>query len=292
MLKINEEGLVPITPPRASASAMRDALSGCPLRGLLDKMYETGQRYGWNVLGSGLHLAIEKVALDDLDLDQAKDVAHEYIWDTIQKWGEAGHAVRYSNGRALDTLEDDVDSMLVDWFHDVHPDSSDRHFTYEPYDWPFQPEVELSRPGFHTSIDAVFYPKTSGEGVGLADWKTGTSKKADPIQMWTYQWAWGEFRNGGVQDAWFHHLAHGEIQPIEDYPGDEYVAHLAEYTLYTQENMTLRMQAKPHWVCGRADLCPHKETRCPAYGGSLQQIKDDAKLLVIDSPKEASNGKA
>ena len=143
MLKLNDEGVIPISPPRASASAIRDALGGCPLRGLLDKMYETGQRYGWNVLGTGLHLAIEHTALHDLDLDQAKAVAHEYIWDTIQKWDEAKHAVRYSNGRDLDTLEDDVDDMLDGWFEDVHPDSSNRHFRYMAYEWPFEPEKEL-----------------------------------------------------------------------------------------------------------------------------------------------------
>ncbi len=282
MLKINEDGRIPISPPRASASAMRDALNGCPLRSLLDKMYETGHRYGWNVLGTAIHLAVEKVATDGLDLDQAKDVAHDYIWTTIQKWDEAGHQVRYSNGRSMATLEDDVDDMLNGWFIDVHPDSPDRHFRYMAYRWPFEPEVECSRPGFHTSIDAVFHAKEGG-GVALVDWKTGTSPKADPIQMHTYEWAWTEFHGTPVQATWFHHLAHREMQDTDDtYPGAANMSQLADYTQIIQEIMTLRIQPKPHWVCGKANLCPHRDQeRCPAFGGSLQSIREDAKLLLV-----------
>ncbi len=287
MLKINDGGVVPISPPRASASAMRDALGGCPLRSLLDKMYETGHRQGWNVLGTGLHLAIEMTAKNDLDLDQAIEVAKGYVWDTIQEWDEERYTVRYSKGRSLSTLDDDIASMLTAWFEDVHPDSADRLFRYDAHKWPFRPEVELSRPGFHTSIDAVFYVK-KGSGVSLVDWKTGTSPKADPIQMHTYQWAWGEFRDPPVLGTWFHHLGGRAMQDVDAYyPGDEYIGHLAESTEVIQSNMTLRLQAKPHWVCGKADLCPHKEERCPACGGSLQQIREDAKLLLITSPKEA-----
>lgn len=282
MLKLNEDGLIPVSPPRASASAIRDALGGCLLRGLLDKMYETGQRFGWNVLGSAMHLAIEHVALHDLDFDQAAAVAHEYVWDTIQKWDEAGHSVRYSNGRSMASIEDDIDDMLGAWFAEVHPDSSDRLFRYTAYKWPFEPEVELSRPGFHTAIDAVFYAKDE-EGVALVDWKSGTSAKADPWQMWTYEWAWGDFRDLPVLATWFHHLAHSTLQDTDDtYPGDEYVWQAVEYTELMVSNMTLRLQPKPHWVCGKANLCPHRDLgTCPAYGGDLQQIRSDAKLLTF-----------
>ena len=74
----------------------------------------------------------------------------------------------------------------------------------------------------------------------------------------------------------------------QDYPGDDYMSQCVAYTETIQNDLTLRIQPKPHWVCGKANLCPHRDQeRCPAFGGSLQQIREDAKLLVPTSPKEA-----
>lgn len=288
MLKLDSSGHIPISPPRASASRVRDTLGGCPLRNLLDKMYETGIRYGWNIVGTAIHSAIEHVALDDLDLDQAIDHAHDLAWEDVKRYKKAGYEIRYANGRGMDTIDENIEDMLKRWWAEVHPDSSERHFSYLPYKWPFTPEVEISYPGFHTAIDAVFYAK-KGPGVALVDWKTGTSKAASTSQMWTYIWAFEEwYPYAEVVDSWFHHLGHDEqIQPVEDFPGHEYVAHLVEYSEIVESNLTLRTLARPHWVCTRADLCPHKE-RCPAFGGDLRQIREDAKLLLVtEEPKEA-----
>ncbi len=288
-LKLNEDGVILLNPPRLSASALKDAVSGCLLRGVLDKMYDTDKRFGWNILGTSIHSAIEQVAIRDLDLDAAIEHAHDMVWDALQRWAKTGKTVRYSKGRGIDTIDSDIEDMLTGWFEDVHPDSEHRLPIYAQHEWPFGTEVPLVRPGMHTIVDALFTLKGTPGVVSLVDWKTGANTKADPKQLHFYEWAWPQFYpDDRVSGTWFHHLADGSLQHVDDYPGIEWMAYLVEYAETIINNDTLRLMPKPHWVCGRADLCPHKD-HCPAFDGDLHTLREHVKLIEYKSD-EATGG--
>lgn len=285
VLRLNEDGKIPMSPPRVSATAMKDAISGCLLRGVLDKMYDPPQRFGWNILGTAIHSAIQHVATDDLDLDQAIEHAHDLVWDKLQEWAKAGKSVRYAQGRGIDTIDQDIEGMLAGWFRDVHPDSGKRLPLYAEHEWPFRAEVELSRPGLHTIVDAVFDLKGTPGEVSIVDWKTGGTPKADTQQLHFYQWMWPQFHSKDrISGAWFHHLVDGSRQHADDYPGDDWMEYKYLYAKTIINDPTLRMMPRPHWVCGRADLCPHKAV-CPAFDGDLHTLWENAKLITYDEAK-------
>ena len=301
-------------------------LQQCPGRWTLTNFYEDSQaEASFFILGSLLHATIEVAINMDLDQDwalqhygAALDAELERIQcsfcsgiggfqgpvdnmdiDFCPSCGGTGYAKRIieSSKRGFDTLREDGERMLRNWFRSVHPDSAKRHPIYDDYEWPPKTEVPFLRRATRAGtkypvwgkIDALFI-RRGGVGAsagGMVDWKSGTSRQRSDDQLDHYR-----FGSRWYVDAWFHHLDKvrnsAVIQMADPYPGDEVIRQRILETEAAKERIVAGHMPdfNPGFLC---NYCPVQQF-CPVDGDVRDRPENRRKLesmLCLAKPLES-----
>jgi len=268
--------------PMATRSTDVSTLAQCEGSWLLKLFYEKEQaEASFFILGSQLHETIEVAIVMDLDLDGAQRHLNAALDRELERVDASGKRRIESSKRGFDTMHEDGERMLGNWFRSVHPDSAKRHPIYDGYEWPPETEVGWRRNAGTThpiwgSIDAVFLHKTDLARLALVDWKSSTSKQRDSNQLHYYMYGYGHMPN---DEAWFHHLDRVRndaiIQMADPYPGDDVVRQrILDTEAAKQRILEGEVTFTPDWYCG---YCPVQEF-CPADGDVRNREDNQRKL--------------
>jgi len=247
-----------------------DLREECSMRWILQHLHaDELPEAGYFVLGTAVHNAIEHAIVEDLtDPDRATAHAWAEITDVLEEHDPA--TVIWGTKRTADTIYDDAEMLVNNWFDAVHPDSPVRIEPYPNYDWPPRVELEIRaeiEPGPYTQgfskvetrTDALFTNRHDGPPM-LIDWKTGVKTGGDKdSQLWVYKW--------GLQlpdDTLlaFHYVAGKAVRYAQNYPGDAVIETMIERHL-----MARRMELfvpQEGWYC--KNHCRVKQW-CPLFGG-------------------------
>ena len=273
----------------ATRSTDVSMMGQCPGRWTLTNFYEAEQaEASFFILGSLLHNCIENAIVFDLDQDWALQ-HYGAALDAELERVDASPARRIeSSKRGFDTLREDGERMLSNWYRSVHPDSAKRHPIYDDYQWPPATEVPFLRTNTGTqhpawgSIDAVFETKHVNmlpeemPWFLIVDWKSGTSRQRNSDQLHFYQYGIGEPH----ARAAFHHLdkvRNGAIiQMADPYPGDGVVRQRILETEAAKERIVAghMPQFNPGFLC---NYCPVQQF-CPADGDVRDRPENERKL--------------
>ena len=227
--------------PMPTRSTDVSMMQQCPGRWVLTHLRSDDQaEASFFILGTVLHEAIENAIVFDLDEDWALKGMHQAIDRELERIYE-GRVVSKkrlieTSKRGFDTMHDDAERMLKQWFWSVHPDSDKRLPIYDEYEWPPKTEVDIARGADYSdtaydqwgSVDAVFWAHDR-ESYAIVDWKSGTSRQKTDDQLHFYEYVGSHVGFGiyGCERAWFHHLdkvrPSAIIQTADPYPGDDAV---------------------------------------------------------------------
>lgn len=223
------------------------------------------------ILGDLLHRGIETAIDCDLDLAYMStawiQVEMEQLLSNINP---AAHKIE-SSRRGFNTLFDDYQRMITNWFNHVHPDGEKRHPVYDDYLWPPKTEHEFYRTTKGAkypvwgNVDALFEGKKLMEhGHMIVDWKSGTQRPKTDFQLQFYRFG---LRIRGPNDH-FHNLDRVRkpsiVQEAGPYPGDDKVLEAITLTERRKDAIVKGYMPKfsPDWYCG---YCPVQHL-CPADG--------------------------
>lgn len=263
--------------PLATRSTDISTIAQCPGSWALKLFYEKEQaEASYFHLGSQLHETIEVAINMALDLDWALRHLNAGIDRRLEVLTAASHVLE-SSQRGVDSMRDDAERMLRQWFKTVHPDSDKRLPIYDEYEWPPSTEVPISRSPEYSktvysqwgSVDAVFLHRTE-EGVALIDWKSGTSRQKSSDQLHYYMYV-GSHLGGGIlsnRTGWFHHLDKVQprsiIQMADPYPGDDVVRQRILATEAVKDSLVKGKYPKfiPSALCNWCSV----QQFCPADG--------------------------
>lgn len=255
--------------PLATRSTDIDSLAQCPGSWLLRLIHEKDQMpASYFILGSQLHESIEVAINLDLDEDWAVRHLTAGLEREIERVGDG--PVLESSKRGMDTIIEDGQRMLSNWFRFTHPDSPKRHPAYDSLVWPPATEVPFQRndgPPVWGQVDAIFDVKNS-ERKALVDWKSSSSKQKSSEQLWFYAYGLGL----PDADAWFHNVDRVQlravIQKADPYPGDAHVIERATWAQDTKQRIldSGRVQFEPSFLC---NYCPVRSW-CPKEGDNTE----------------------
>lgn len=271
-------------------------LGECPMKWLLTRLYPPDRDKGYYHFGTGLHFGIE-CAIRGATLKEATDEALLEIVRLITEAKKAGRPVEWTSKRPEEGWTDLAEEMMSQWWIDVMPPEGtvlkgmaaqmpfyrDR----EPIALEFTADTNMGA-GVVTEIDSIWKRKTGVPGYDIVDWKTGSTAKADSLQLWVYNYGARHTPGGplyGVKPEmvgmWYHHLAFSKLQPADRYPGDDYMRKLLIYSDLQRQLIHSEgfAPAKPDWYC---NYCQSK-MRCPVVGtGNLTTIMEDAKIAPVE----------
>ena len=271
----NHRFQVPMT-VRSTDISMLDQCAG---RWALTLIHEKDQAEAtFFELGTTLHDRIEAAIDHDHDLDIALAKGHASLDMWIDRVVGGVNRVLETSKRGLNTIHDDFERMLKNWFKFVHPDSDKRLDIYDDYEWPPSTEMEFYDPNKKVwgSIDAVFIGKGANPWA-IVDWKSGTQKQKDSSQLHFYTYGGGYGTN---IEAWFHHLDRVQpraiIQLADPYPGDDTVEWRIEGAREAKANLCdgNMPEFNPDWYC---NFCPVQDF-CPADGDTRNRDKNRTEL--------------
>ena len=264
----------------------------CPGRFVLTCFYEQEQaEASFFILGSLLHSSIECSIVFDLDLDGALRHYNAALDAELERVDASPARRIESSKRGFDTLREDGERMLGNWFRSVHPDSAKRHPIYDDYEWPPVTELEWQwhqRTGYPAwgSADAVF---SNDNHDAVVDWKSGTSKQRNSDQLHFYMYGLGSRM---VERGWFHHLDKvrnsAVIQMADPYPGDEVIRQRILETEAAKERIVAGHMPdfNPGFLC---NYCPVQQF-CPVDGDVRDRPENRRKLesmLCLAKPLES-----
>ncbi len=263
--------------PLATRSTDISTMETCPGRFVLSLYHEHDEAHAsFFALGTLLHEGIELAITHDLD--QAYMCAvwlPDQVGMILKGWEASDRRVIETTKRGIDSLFDDAQRMMVNWFNHVHPDGDDRHPIYDDYEWPPQVEQTFERSAASAgtqypvwgSVDALFrkpWPSSDPREWVIVDWKSGTQKQRSDFQLNFYRFGMGM----GDTPAHFHHLdrvrKNAIVQQADPYPGDPEMARLITET----EQIKLGIldgeipEFTPSFLC---PYCPVQEF-CPVEG--------------------------
>lgn len=275
----------PTLPSWSRASDIRTLTlgNGCQGSWTLSHLYDDLPDAIWFILGTATHLAFEKVALEEVTtLEGALAVAYAEKERLMREALDVGIIESARAKRGIATVDQDIELIVSKWWSDVHPSSPTRMSIYESYEWPPSPEVVIDygsgEDRLVTTIDAVFTAKETGDTL-VVDWKTGSSKSSHESQLQIYTYGLrqldrleGHYSEIPLTLGWFHHAAHGKLQPVTKYWGDDVIAAMIRSTYRTKANILDYGETvfNPDWWCG---FCTAKG-KCPVMGeGELLDIR-------------------
>ncbi len=250
-----------------------DTRTDCWARWFLEKFYEDDiPDAAWFFLGTGLHHAIEMAITEDVSLEEMIEIAINQIADAIHA---NATTIMWSKKRPEEKWPEVVRELCEKWWSDVHPTSEKRMKRYNEFQWPPEVEFEIYVGDLHTTVDAIF---TSNDGSfeAIVDWKTGSTAKAQDLQLWVYAYGLGEMEerpeelwkghNPMYREMWFHHVAFSKLQEAKEYPGDEVIALILEAT--TQKKLSEIYEPNPDWYCNYCRV----QDKCPVFGGEIRPL--------------------
>lgn len=245
----------------------------------------------WWVLGSAIHKGIEETILDDLSFEDglaACVLEMQILLHANRRVGtlESSSARRK---RSLDTIEEDMERLYLNWWDGVHPSSKNRYHLYDDYSWPPIVEYMVQVPdapgaGLYTEIDAIFTGGPEERPVSVVDWKGGSSKTATEAQLHIYRYGlnhedaspWFDFPSSFV--GWFDHLEHNKRQIVDPYVGDTVVAHWLTMARAYKEAMieTNSIVANPSYLCKNYN---NAKGLCPVCSETPETVKPWTEIL-------------
>ena len=268
---------------------------GCEASWVLKHLYpdETAGAV-WFALGTAIHAAIEQVITNDLPLTET----HAYgQMELDMLLAETDEVIEGTGKRNLSTVNADLHTLIDQWWETVHPTSTRRMPVYNKYQWPpiAEHEIELPDYGLYTTVDAIFTGNGNqqfGENVLVVDWKTGASKTAHPSQLQVYRFGLvkeGIMPEDNVIVGAFHHVAHENLQWVNNYVGDDVVEAWIQRTAGQKADMiaTGTPVFNPQFLC---NYCVSKP-QCPIYHGSktFEEIGNSIQAAtLIDIPERVS----
>ena len=257
----------------------------CPGRWVLTNFYEAEQaEASFFILGTLLHQTIEAVINCDIDEDWAMRYFNEALLRELERVDASPARRIESSKRGFDTLREDGERMLRNWFRSVHPDSAKRHPIYDDYQWPPRTEMGFSRDvgtqyPIWGSIDALFVNNITGMAA-FVDWKSGTSRQRSSDQLHFYMF--GHPILGG-RVGWFHHLDKvrnsAVIQMADPYPGDDVVRQRILETEAAKERIVAghMPEFNPSFLC---NWCPVQHL-CPVDGDIRNRAENEVNLRTM-----------
>lgn len=248
------------------------------------------------VLGDVLHRTIEASIVQDFDLVQAK----MYLLGILTRELELleGKVVVEGSARNIDTMAEDADRMITNWFAHVHPDSENRHPFYDDYQWPPLTEVPFYSNSLGTRfpvwgrIDTVFEAQL-GRGVpidglgyfAIVDWKSGNKRPDSQFQLDYYRFG-AELPHARAAYHMLDRIRKSSIVvEAEPYPGDTYIREAISKTERTKLAVVAGVMPKfsPGWQCS---YCPVQHV-CPADGDPRKRKKNERELVSLIRKAEA-----
>ena len=271
--------------PMATRSTDASVIEQCAGRFVLTLLHEDDQKpASFFALGSSLHDTIEKVCLENLSPIEAHEFCHSQLTDWINTVDH--RKVLETSKRGVDTIYEDADRMLTNWFRFCHPDGDKRHDAYKDLAWPPRVETVFTRDGDHKypvwgSIDAIFDGLFNPDRKTIVDWKSGTQRTKTDFQLWFY--TYGIEFDPLMTEQWFHNLdrvrKNSIVQvPAEPYPGEEAIVKIINETEEIKEAIVAgdMPDFNPDWYC---NFCPVQDF-CPADGDPRNR---DANLDKLES---------
>ena len=276
---------------------------GCEASWLLKHLYpdETPGAV-WFALGTAIHAAIEQGINNDWELFDLHGYGQAEL-DMLL--AETETVIEGTGKRNISTVNNDLHTLIDQWWEKVHPSSPRRIPVYNQYKWPPTTEYEIElaaidgdelagidgdKAALYTTVDAIFHGTADapfGEEILVVDWKTGASKRAHPSQLQVYMY--GLRRDGTMKDLQtlpgvFHHVAHENLQRVNTYVGDEVVQTWLDRTAMRKQAL-IEYGApvfNPQFLC---NYCVSK-VHCPIYGGTktvddIRNTMQEATLLHI-----------
>lgn len=292
MGKTPRENLTQLPMPTRSTEASTE----CFGRTVLSYLREDEQAdASFFYLGDILHQTIEKSIDKDLSLEAALHMVAVRIDEAHKDIGGAQRVKIESTQRGFESMHQDADRMIRNWFDHVHPDSDKRHPIYDDYEWPPKTEVGFVRRDAGTrypiwgSVDTIWTPKFSSDVSTrmIVDWKSGVKRPDSDFQLNFYRFG----TNDTEATAHYHMLDRVQKRSIvveaDPYPGDAEVRKGISLTERRKEAIVKGYYPKfrPDWYCG---YCPVQHI-CPADGDPRNRDKnrrDLERLLKKVEPME------
>jgi len=215
-------------------------------------------------LGTAFHTIPEEVLSGGMDIDSA--INHSiHVLDELLARHTGDNPITGKRSKNPNILSRNLFRMGRQWYQDVIVEApfGDADVAVE-YDVVIEGQLR-------TQLDAMF----SRPGLfDIVDWKSGTSTKADDMQLWIYEY--GLRRNGTISDddtatGWFYFPWHGEWKQAAPYPGNLVVAAWLDETLIRKKSMMDTAGTPvPDWYC---DYCAVQESLCPIFNdGSWEKV--------------------
>ena len=231
---------------------------GCPTEWLYDRVddmaYVAQPPKAFHMVGSAVHAMIEEFLQgnDPFEVWDAWLYAHS---EDEREWLDT---TKVTKETFPSLVEDTFDTWLKQYrkFYDG----------LEPFLTEYRLEFETPNgTPVVTTIDAVFRDEASN--VYIVDWKTGTSKSGQDMQLHVYEYGMKRMGYPYIEDAWFHytHLKDPIDYTKSGYPGDEFMArYIDEADRRRKEGPYL---PNPSWFS--CAYCQHKEA-CPLYADDAE----------------------
>lgn len=272
---------------------IRDLLE-CQMKWLLKRLFDMDFQATWFPLGTGVHKGIYDMLAGNGELEATIEGVSDLINEMLAAAVATGLPIRGTKRRTTETIFADAERMLRKWYASVM-EAGNREYaalTMENVSC----EVVVSVPAeaigglapMRTTVDAIFplHDQTDVD-YAIVDWKSGATASASPLQLHTYLFALRNDPNSPLWhippervEMWFHHIDFSKIQRVENYPGDDYIRTLIQWTEATKQRMrdTGFAPAHPDWYC---DYCVSR-SHCPAWGANLGNVTRGARMLTLD----------
>jgi len=246
------------------------SIADCPAQWHIANQGIEENTASWFELGTALHTTIEEVIEENLTLRRARNRAWKNVASRIAEY-ENIKPMLWSPNRPKEELEEISKRLISNFYHDwqmgVIADKNARIIPWVV--WPPRMETFITlRPdqtpegvaGIKTQADALFMCNRC-KGTIVVDWKTGRTRRSDPLQLQTYRYGlegMGERFCACKDRGWgyFYHLEHRKVQQVDEYAPNEVEWMIASSQRTKKDEPIVAIPSwKCDWCVGRS-VCP------------------------------------